>query len=277
MCKKFIAVVVLLLVLGIFSLYSISPSLNREWSRDQAVLPVVEFVDEDSVHIKNVRNFIYSSTTEYVVQYYDTTVDISTLSTVDYIVEPFGDIGAAHTFVSFGFSDGQRIAISVEIRKEKGESFSPWKGLLRQYELMYVIADERDVINLRANHRNHDVYVYPTTAMPDQAAALFRSMLSRAELLTTKPEFYNTLTSNCTTNIVSHINEIGEREILWDYRLLLPEHSDVLAKELGFIAPDMSIKEARVKYKVNEQARRYKDESNFSELIRNYSTSTSEI
>ena len=82
MCKKFIAVVVLLLVLGIFSLYSISPSLNREWSRDQAVLPVVEFVDEDSVHIKNVRNFIYSSTTEYVVQYYDTTVDISTLSAV---------------------------------------------------------------------------------------------------------------------------------------------------------------------------------------------------
>ncbi len=268
--RKLLLIVALLLIAGVVSMKLISPKLDRDWSLDQAVLPSAEFATEGKVHIKNVRNFVYSSTTEYVVQYYDTTVDLTELKTVDYIVEPFGDIGAAHTFVSFGFADGEQIAISVEIRKEKGETFSPWKGLMRQYELMYVIADERDVINLRANHRNHEVFVYPTIATPEQAVVLFKSMLERTNSLANSPEFYNTVTSNCTTNIVAHINAIGSKDIGWDYRLLLPEHSDVLAKELGFIAQDINIEAARALYKVNDQARLYQDDINFSKRIREY-------
>jgi len=267
--RKFCLLIGLLLIAASAYFFSLSPSLNRNWSADQAILPIA-IIEGSTVQLKNVRNFIYSSTTEYKVQYYDTEVDLAKLETVDYIVEPFGDIGAAHTFVSFGFEDGQYIAVSVEIRKEVGETFSPLKGLLRQYELMYVIADERDVVNLRANHRKHNVYVYPTTATKEQATTLFLAMIERANKLAVEPEFYNTLTSNCTTNIVKHINNIGNRNIGWDYRLLLPEASDELAKELGFIAPNINIEAARSLYKINESAALYKDDQYFSKLIREY-------
>lgn len=258
----------LILIIGGGFYFTMSPQLNRDWALDQIVLPTAEFKDDNTVVLSNVRNFKYSSTTSYEIQYYDLVIDLNKLERVDYIVEPFGSIGAAHTFVSFGFSDDKQVAVSVEIRKEKGEAFSPWKGLVRQYELMYVVADERDVVNLRTNHRKDDVYIYPTTANKEQAVTLFRSMLQRANTLSTKPEFYNTLTSNCTTNIVKHINAISDNDISWDYRLLLPEESDVLAKQLGFIAQDMTIEEARTRYKVNERAEIFKDDANFSKRIR---------
>ncbi len=268
MYKIFIGVGVAILLLGIYMTYP-TPQLNKNWSLDQLVLPAATFNEDETVEISNVRNFIYSSTTEYIVQYYDVVVDLNLLNQVDYIVEPFGSIGAAHTFVSFGFSDGKQIAISVEIRKEVGESFSPWRGLAQQYELMYVVADERDVVNLRANHRLHPVYIYPTTASKEQGVALFRSMLMRANALASNPEFYNTLTSNCTTNIVSHINAlVPDNKISWDHRLLLPEESDALAQELGFILPNVDIKEARKQYQVNERAKVFQNDPDFSKRIR---------
>lgn len=267
MCKKLFWLLVIV-ALGLY-IYASSqtPLLDREWSKDQTV-PAEVIFNGDIVTIKNVRNFSYKSTADYTPGYYDTTVNLKDLTGVDYIVEPFGDIGAAHTFLSFGFEDGQQIAISIEIRKEIGESFSPWLGVLNQYELMYVIADERDVVDLRANHRLHDVYLYPTTANREKAKMLFISMLQRANKLQTEPEFYNTLRSNCTTNIASHINEITPNRISFDWRLILPEKSDELAKELGLIAPGLSIEEARAKYRINDKAKEFEGQEDFSILIR---------
>jgi endonuclease YncB( thermonuclease family) len=245
------------------------PRLDREWSPDQAVLATSQ-VDGDTVTITNIRNFTYRSVTDYTPGYYDGTFTLSELTHVDYIVEPFGDIGAAHTFLSFGFRDGRQVAISAEIRKEVGETFSPLRGVLREYELVYVIADERDVIGLRANHRNHDVYVYPTTATAEQAQSLFARMIDRANKLQMKPEFYHTVLSNCTTNIAAHINEFLPGTIGFDYRLLLPEYSDSLAQEIGFIAPDISIEEARKRYRVNEAAAIGAAREDFSTFIRTY-------
>ncbi len=133
---------------------------------------------------------------------------------------------------------------------------------------MYVIADERDVIDLRTNHRQHDVFLYPTTATPAQARTLFLSMLKRANQLQTEPEFYNTFLSNCTTNIASHINQITPNRIGLDWRLILPEKSDELAKELGLIASNLSIEEARTKYKINDLAKEFQGQEDFSRLIR---------
>ena len=247
--------------------YSLEPRLDRDWSPDQT-LPAQAEISDDEITLRNVRNFTYRSTTDYTPAYYDTMVKLSELETVEYIIEPFGDIGAAHTFLSFGFSNGQQIAISIEIRKEKGESFSPWKGVLNQYEIMYVIADERDVVNLRTNYRQHDVYIYPTIATKEQVQQLFLSMLNRANKLQVEPEFYNTVFSNCTTNIATHINEITPNRIGVDYRLLLPEYSDVLAQELGLIAQGMTIEEARAKYRVNEQAKLFQGADDFSKRLR---------
>jgi hypothetical protein len=148
MIKKVLFRLIILIIVFWLILQIRQPSNNRVWNDDQTKLPIAEF-SENTVSIKNIRNFEYRSTTDYTPRYYDKTYDLDKINSVDYIVEPFGNIGAAHTFLSFGFENKEYIAISVEIRKEKGESFSPWKGLLRNYELTYVIADERDVIGLR--------------------------------------------------------------------------------------------------------------------------------
>src|SRR4051812_43945768 len=149
---KFFAYLILICIIGYSILIvAVRPSLNRDWNKDQAILPHATF-SGDSVLVGNIRNIRYRSTTDYDVRYYNKSFDINKLDSVWYLVEPFSGhgAGAAHTLVSFGFSDGSYVSISVEIRKEKGESFSAVKGLFRQYEIVYVVADEQDVIKLRS-------------------------------------------------------------------------------------------------------------------------------
>jgi len=131
----------------------VRPSNDREWTVDNSRLPHAEFRGP-LVTVQNVRNFSYTSVSDYTPAWYDKTFDLRRLESVWFIVEPFSEWdGPAHTFVSFGFGGNEFVAISVEIRKEKSESFSPWRGLVRQYELAYVVGDERDLIKLRSNYR----------------------------------------------------------------------------------------------------------------------------
>lgn len=277
MNRSLAVICILLALIVIFLVWQREPSLHRTWNVDQAIPTEIEISDE-TVRLKNVRNFTYRSVTDYTPGYYDVDLQLADLERVDFIVEPFGDIGAAHTFLSFGFKDGRQIAISAEIRKEVGETFSPWKGLFREYELMYVIADERDVIDLRVNHRRHDVYLYPTTATPEQARALFLSMLTRASRLMREPEFYHTAVNNCTTNIVRHINDLREGTtgtVPYDWRMIFPARSDELAKELGFIAQGLTIDLARQRYRINEEAAKFQGEPDFSVRLREFADESS--
>jgi hypothetical protein len=176
--------------------------------------------------------------------------------------------GPAHTMVSFGFRDGRYLAISVEIRKEAGEQFSPLRGLFKQYELMYVVADERDVIKLRSNHRRDDVYLYPVRTTAERRRRMLVEMLERANGLAESPEFYNTLFSTCTTNIVRHVNTIAPRRVPLSYKVLLPAYSDELAFDLGLIDTDLPLAEARRRFHINERALRFGDAPDFSRRIR---------
>lgn len=269
---KFLTGLIGLFMLGYFAFsLLVQPSLDLDWNLDQQVMPEAIFSpDGSSVTIKNVRNINYRSTTDFDVAYYDATYDLNTLDSVWYMVEPFAGYGAgaAHTLVSFGFSDGRYLAVSVEIRKEKGESFSALKGLFRQYELMYVIGDERDLIKLRSNYRKDDVYLYPVVTSPENMLTLFTSMLTRANALATEPEFYNTLTSTCTTNIVSHINEIVPGRVPLSYKVLMPAYSDELAYRIGLFDTSVSLAELRVRYHINERAIKYAGDPLFSQKIR---------
>lgn len=258
----------LVLIYFIFSLI-VRPSNDREWNIDQAVLARATF-EGDTVSITNIRNITYRSTSDYDVHYYDKTFDLNELESVWFMVEPFTGhgAGAAHTLLSFGFEGGDYVAISVEIRKEKGESFSAIKGLLRQYELTYVIADERDVIKLRSNYRKDKVFLYPVQTTKENARALFVSMLERANKLADEPEFYNTLTSTCTTNIVSHINDLVPGRVPLSLKVLMPAYSDELAYELGLLDNSMTLEQLREKYLINEQAEQYADDPLFSVRIR---------
>ena len=247
---------------------SVRPRTDRVWSPDMAVMPAARFAG-DSVHVTGIRNAEYRSTTDYTVSHYDRGFDLRELQSVWYLVEPFGDMkGPAHTLVSFGFSDGSYVAISVELRREPGETFSPVKGLLKQYELMYVVADERDVIRLRTGHRHDEVYLYPVRADAGQRRRLFVSMLTRANRLREHPEFYNTLTNTCTTNIVRHVNEIAPGKVPLSYKVLLPGYSDRLAYDLGLLDTDLPFDEAQARHHINTRALRYADNPAFSALIR---------
>lgn len=242
-------------------------SNNKNWSVDQQVLPYALFKD-NTVEIKNIRNFTYTSTKKYIPKYYDKIFNVDKIQTLFFAVEPFAQFAAAHTFLSFGFENGEYVAISVESRRKKGEGFSPLKGVMRKYELIYIIADEKDAIGLRTNHRKHNVYLYPIQANPKLIRELFINMLHRANHLKDTPEFYNTLVNSCTTNIVDHINEIAPHTIPWNYRLILPKNSDEFLYELGLIDNKITLKEARKKYLINVAAEKYADDPDFSHKIR---------
>jgi hypothetical protein len=249
--------------------FLIRPSLNRDWSPDETVLAHAD-ISGNTVEISNIRDIEYRTTSDYDVYYYDKSFDLDKIQSVWYVVEPFSGhgAGAAHTFVSFGFEGGDYVAISVEIRKEKGESFSPVKGIMRQYELVYVVADERDLIKLRTNFRMDDVFLYPVNTTKENMQKLFVSMLTRANKLATEPEFYNTLTNTCTTNLVKHVNEIVPGRIPFSYKVLMPAYSDELAREIGLINNALSIEDLREKYRINYKALIYADDPQFSQRIR---------
>lgn len=262
----------IILVITILCIIRI-PTNDRNWATDQTVLASAEFTS-DAITIKNIRNFTYLSRDEFIPKYYDKTVSLSDLTSVDYIVEPLASVAAAHTFLSFGFKDGSRVAISVEIRKEVGEEFSPLYGLFDEYELMYVVVDERDALTLRAVYRDNPVYIYPTTATPEAARRLFVSMLTRVNNLYNNPEFYNTISNSCATNIADHINELTPGSIPWDYRLLLPKDSDVLAYELGLISNDTPLVSLRETHEASEKIKDFRDSPDFSIRIRGTATTS---
>lgn len=250
----------------------IAPSNFRDWTPDQAVLSYAEF-QGNQVTVHNIRNSQYFAKDTYLVDYYDKTIDLSSVKAVDFIMVPFDAAPSlAHTMLSFEFTgaDGRpdHLAVSVETRKEKDQAYNPLTGTARQFELMYVVADERDVIGQRANYRGDNVYLYRTTATPDAARMLLVDVLQRTNQLATTPEFYNTITNNCTTNIVAHINRIKPYRVSYDVRVLLPGYSDQLAYDEGLIVPYGTFAETKERAYINPQAQRYADRDDFSELIR---------
>ncbi len=233
-------------------------------------MPHVEFLGDTAVLVRNVRNFRWTAADSVPrPAYYDSVYDLRRVKSVSYIVTPFSEFrGAAHTFVSFGFDDSTYVGISVEARKEVGETYSIAKGLLRRFEVLFVIADERDLIPLRANKWGDEVEVYPVKASPAQSRAMFVGMLQRAKKLETKPEFYGSLGNNCTTNILDQANRIATRKIRYGYKVLMPGYSDELAMDLGLLDTDLPLAEARKRFRVNERSSLYLDDPLYSVRIR---------
>lgn len=246
----------------------VEPSNDRNWRKNMAVLPYARIRD-DEAKVYNIRNFTYLSEEDYVLYYYDDQYDLSGIESVDFIVVPFKQTPSlAHTMLSFGFADGRYLAVSVEVRLEEGESYSPIAGAMRQFEIMYVVADERDVIKLRTQQRDSDVYVYRTKATPQQARELFVDVMRRVNSLKNKPEFYDTFMNNCTTNIVTHINHVMPGRVPWNIGVLLPGYSDQLAYNLGLLVDYGGFEATKRRAHINLLADRYADNPRFSQLIR---------
>ena len=263
------ALVAIVVAVSVAALAVMQPRADRRWAPEHAVMAHAD-VRGDAVHLHRLRNFSYMTEKQFTPAYDDRTYDLNKLETVWFIVTPFSKHwrGPAHTFVSFGFADSQYVAISVEARREPGETYGGLTGLFKQFEMIYVIGDERDLIGSRAVYGGYDVYLYPIRTTPARARALFTEMLARANALATQPEFYNTLTNNCTSNIVDHVNHIVPRAVPQGIKTILPGYADDVAYSLGLIDNSISLEEARRRFRVNEQASRFATDPSFSRRIR---------
>ena len=257
------------LIAGAIVLVMATPRADRTWVPQHAVMAHAE-VRGHEAYVHRLRNFSYTAEEQFTPAYDDRTYDLDKLETVWFIVTPFSKQwrGPAHTFVSFGFSDSQYVAISVEARREPGETYGPLTGMFKQFELIYVVGDERDLIGSRAVHGDYDVYLYPIRTTRERIRALFVEMLARSNALATKPEFYNTLTNNCTSNVVDHVNHIAPKAVPHGLKTILPGYADEVAHSLGLIDNSISIDEARRRYRVNDVARRFASSPDFSHRIR---------
>lgn len=244
-----------------------APSLEGDWQTVHAVLPRAE-IDGERLTIGNLRNFIYADDGKVREANYETrSYDLSKLDSLWYGLSHFAPVGLAHSFLSFGFADGSYLAISVEARLEKHQSYNPFLGLFRAYELIYVAADERDVIGLRSHVRGEDVLLYEIQVPLARAKELLLIMLATMNEIRDRPRFYNTVLDNCTTNILQHAERLSIWDLYTDYRVLLPGYSDGLAYQLGAIANDLPLTQARDRARIDPKVVPLDDPA-FSRAIR---------
>ena len=262
-------VIALMVVGGTILLIMTKPSLERNWSPDLVVMPTIDFLDDDKVLIKNIRNINYRTTRDYDVAFYDKIIDLNEVDSAWLVISPFGPFGVAHTFVSFGMADGSYFSISIEVRRRKGVKFSAIKAFFRQFEIMYVIADESDVIKVRTNTIGATVRLFPIQTEQSRIRAVLVDMLERADSLGKKPEFYNTIWNNCTTNLITHVRRFSDKAIpFWNLYYLLPDNLDKIAYKLKIIDTDLSYEAARKHFDITEIGQASEEAEDFSRAIR---------
>lgn len=246
---------------------SLAPSHDRPWADDVARL-LESTVDGERLELRNVRAFEWRTETDYTPRWETRQYDLTKLESADLVLSYWMGPHIAHTLVSFGFSDGQRLVFSLEIRKERDESFSALGGFFRKFEQVIVAADERDLIRTRSNARGEQVYLYRLRATPAQLRSVLLDYLERAERLRARPEFYNTLTSNCTTILFELARHIDPTLPL-DYRLLASGHFAKYAYDQGALTPGVPYAVLRERGHINARARKAgPDAADYSKVIR---------
>ncbi len=245
---------------------SLSASNDREWMPEVAHLPSAEF-DGDRLVLRNVRNFDDRSEDDYTEHWETREYDLSMIRGVDLFMSYWGSPHIAHTIASWDFGEGNQLAISIETRKEKGESYSALLGFFRQFELYYVVADERDVIRVRTNYRNETVRLYRTKASPELARAILVDYLTEINGLESAPVWYNAATHNCTTTIRHHLRHVAQGHP-FDWRILVNGRFDELGYERGNVDTSLPFEELRVRSEIVDRAKASDHAPDFSERIR---------
>jgi hypothetical protein len=266
---RFLAGYVALLAAVIVWWRAIEPSNERDWQADVAVLPYAD-IDGDQIVVHNIRNFEYRTETDYTPAYYDKRFDVRKLEGVDLVAVYWMGPAIAHTFASFAFAGGDHLAISIETRKERGEGYSTIKGFFRQYELYYVVADERDVIRLRTNYRHdppEDVYVYRVKGSIENGRRLFMEYMKQINALRVRPEFYNTLTTNCTTAIWSN-TLVNAEHLPFSWKILASGYVPDYLYEAGRLDTSVPFPELKRRAHVNARAQSADTDPDFSRRIR---------
>lgn len=243
-----------------------SPSNSRNWQPDVVLLPWAD-IQGTRVTIHNIRNCDYRSETDYTVRHYDRTFDLAGLKSVDLSLVYWGSPYIAHTMLSFGFEDGGTVCFSAETRKQIGEAYSTIKGFFRQYELTYVVADERDLIGLRTNYRGEQVYLYRLDYSAELVRKIFLAYLRKVNSLKARPEWYNALTGNCMTSF--HINTAPYNpDARLDWRLIVNGFMDEMLYERKAIDTSLPFPELKKRSLINGRVKGLDKSPDFSQLIR---------
>jgi hypothetical protein len=246
----------------------IEPSNDRQWQQEVAVLPYATF-DGNLITVHNIRNFDYRTETDFTPAYYDRTYDLTKLDSADLVAAYWMGPMIAHIFLSFGFGD-DHLAVSIEARKEATEGYSSIKGFFKQYELIYIVGDERDLIRVRTNYRNdppEDVYLYPLAGSIDNAKRVFLGYMQTINELRERPKFYNTLTANCTNVIWMH-TRLNPGHVPFSWKILLSGYTPEYLHEQGKLHSDLPFDELKRRSRINERALQADQSPDFSRLIR---------
>ena len=246
--------------------HRIVPSNERDWADDVAQM-TTGVVSGDQVTVHNVRCFDWRTTTDYDPRWETRSYDLQRLSSVDMVLSYWSMSAIAHVLVSFGFDDGDQLVFSVEIRREKREKFSEIGGFFKAFELSILACDERDVIRLRTNVRDEDVYLYRLRMPPEHRRALFLAYIAEANELSRTPRFYNTLSTNCTTLVYRMMRRIVGRLPL-DFRLLLSGYLPGYVYRVGALDSRYPLSELKVFGRIGARARRSDRSPGFSADIR---------
>jgi hypothetical protein len=236
--RKRIAIWLVSLALVIGWWFSLKPNENRNWQPDVARVSWAEIRDGRAT-IHNIRNCDYVSEMNYTPHWETKTVFLSDVRGVDLFLSHWGMDWIGHTIVSFAFADGSRLATSIEARKTVGQEYSAIRGFFRQFQTLYLISEERDVVRVRTNYRGESVYLYRTQTTPGDARNLFAHYLEWMNQARKRPEWYNAVTANCATNFVRYLAQAKVGGISpWDWRTLFVGEGDELLYEKGDLVTD---------------------------------------
>ena len=265
--KRFAVVAIGFLAVLVWWL-SLKPSNNRDWQPDVAQTPWSE-TQGDQITIHNIRNCDYRAEFDYTCQWDTRTISLSKITGMDIFITYWGSPWIAHPIVSFDIRGEAPLPMSIETRKEVGETYSAVRGFFRYYELIYIVSTERDVIRLRTNYRkDEEVYLFHTKASPPLAQAVFLDYLRRANSLHVKPEWYNAATDNCTTNVAVHVRDAEHGILPLDWRILLNGKSDEMLYQEGYLAGDLPFAKLKEDAHINAAARAANNDPDFSIRVR---------
>lgn len=259
----------LCLITCVFAWYwFLPPSNTRQWKAEVGQT-AYSTIQDDQLTINNVRNFTYRSVEDFDAKWETRTYNLTKLNSLDIYFSYWGPLDIAHTMLSFGFEDGEQLCLSVEVRKELDEVYSPIASVVKKFEIIYILADERDLVGLRSNYRMEDVYLYPSPLTPEKIQTLLLDVLDRANSLATTPEYYGTIKDNCTTALVKHLNKVRDEPIKFSIDLLLNGHIPEMAWREGNIGdPNTPFEQVKNEHRISERAINYGTGPDFSRVIR---------
>lgn len=268
MLRSILKIIALILVIALLYFWFLSPSHDRQWQAESALLPNVT-IEDNTITIKNVRDFTYSNSDITELRYEDRAINIQDIEAAYFIIEPFSTWSAVgHTFLTFDIKDQKPLAFSVEARREHDESYSPVQGLFKKYELWYVWGNETDLIVRRGLYLDHPLHMYKLEIEPETAQRLFETLAIQTQELQTTPQFYNTLLTNCTNALAGFSNNMNKGSIPFHYSLFLTGYADEYLYKLGLIQTDKPFKQLVQDTYITDIVKEHHASEEFSKLLR---------